>query len=125
MTKGERCQTLFAKMRDLSGAIAHLMQSLVADNSCCARLNALAEGLAGLMRCRSLLSLLRRMADAVLRLARAIGELIQLVCGRVERFLGEFDAGKKLGRFAKNAIQHCQVGKFTTGFVSNLLPGCG
>ena len=90
-------------------------------------MQALASGLAGLFRCRYLVNLLSRMAAAVLRLVKAMGELIQLVWSHVQGFLGEFDAAKKLGRFAKNQIRNFKVGKLATGFAStqSWLPGCG
>lgn len=127
--KGVHCQTLLDKMRELCAAVSNVMQALAAENgmNCCVRMQALASGLAGLFRCRYLVNLLRRMAAAVLRLVKAIGDLIQLVWSRVQGFLGEFDAAKKLGRFAKNQIRNSKVGKLATGFASNQswLPGCG
>lgn len=123
-SKGERCQVLYAKMHELCGAVTNLVKAIVAEN-CCARMKAIAAGLASLFRCRHLVALLRRVASAVLRLVQAIGELIQLVWGRVQGFLGEFDAANKLGRFAKNKIKNSKVGKMATGLVSGMLQGRG
>jgi len=117
--KGERCQVLYDKMRELCGAVTNLTRVIVAEN-CCARWKAIASGLASLFRCRYLVALLRKVASAVLRLVKAIGELIQLVWDRVQGFLGEFDAAKKLGRFAKNKIKNSKVGKMATGLMSAL-----
>ena len=125
--KGAHCQTLFGKLHDLCAAVSNLMKASVAENNCCVRMQALATGLAGLFRCRHLVNLMRRMADAVLRLVKAMAELIQLLWSRVQGFLGEFDAAKKLGRFVNSKIRNSKVGQLTSGFVRNsmCLPGCG
>jgi len=121
--KGKRCQDLLTKMRDLCGAVIRLLKAMVApDNCCCTRLRAIAAMAASLFQCRHLVALLRKVAEAVMRLVEAIGKVLDLAWDRFQGFLSEFDAAKKLGRFA-SGVMNSGVGRLATGIVSNILPG--
>jgi len=123
-SKGERCQLFFGKMAELCRAVTNLMKAIVSENCCCAKMRAILSGIASLFRCRHLLALLRRVAEAVVRLVKAIGQVIGLAFGRIQGFLEEFDAAKKLGRFAKK-VKNSNVGKLASGLMSSILPSGG
>jgi hypothetical protein len=121
-SKGNLCQSLFAQMKDLCGTVTKLAKALVLDNNCCARAVAIAAGVASLFRCRSLVNLLAKAAQAAQRLIQAIGNLIKQAWQRFLGFTQEFQAAKKLGKFV-NGVKNSKVGHVASGLVSSLLPG--
>lgn len=116
-SKGERCQVLLQKMLELCRAVANIMTSLMTEN-CCTRWHTLASNVVSLFRARHLIRLLRRVAQVTLQLLAAIGRVIKLIWSRIQGFLDDFDAAKKIGRLA-NGVKK-SAGKVVSGLMSNL-----
>lgn len=121
-TKGQVCQSLLNQMRTLCTTIAKLMKTLLVDN-CCVQAVAIATSIGNLFRCRNLVRLLIRAADAIKKLIHAIGKLAKQAWKKIQNFMNEFDAAKKIGRFV-SGVKQSKVGQMATGLVSTFMkPG--
>jgi hypothetical protein len=121
-SKGQVCQSLLNQMHTLCNTIGKLMKTLLVDN-CCVQAIAIATSIGNLFRCRNLVRLLIRAADAIKKLIKAIGKLAAQAWKRIQNFMNEFDAAKKIGRFVSD-VKQSKVGKMAGGLVSTFLkPG--
>lgn len=116
--KGQVCRSLLLQMQQVFGTVARLSQAIFSSNSnCCALAHSLAASVASLFQCRRLVDLLSKAAAALVRLVKAIGQLIETVWERVQGFVQEFGAAKKVGRFVAG-IQQSKVGQLATSLTN-------
>jgi hypothetical protein len=117
--KGKICQKLLHQMGTLCATITRLMKTLIVDN-CCVQALAIATSIGSLFRCRNLVQLLIKAATAIKRVIKAIGALISKAWKRIQNFMSEFDAAKKIGRFV-SGVKNSKVGQMATGLVSTFM----
>jgi hypothetical protein len=118
-SKGQVCQSLLKQMHTLCNTIGKLMKTLLFDN-CCVQAVAIATSIGNLFRCRNLVRLLIRAAEAIKKLIQAIGKLAAQAWKRIKNFMNEFDAAKKIGRFV-SGVKQFKVGQMAGGLVSSFL----
>lgn len=120
-SKGELCKNLLDQLRELCTSVTTLAKSLIVDD-CCAQTMAVVSGVPALFRCRSLVYLLAKGAQAAMRLIKAIGDLISEAWQRFLGFLNEFQAAKTLGKFITD-VKNTKVGEMASSLVSSFIPG--
>lgn len=111
-SKGVVCQNLFQQMQDLCSSLARIAQAYLSGDGCCAQIRAVVDGIASLFRCRALAQILTRAAQAAIRLVAAIITLVRITWQKVQGFMKQFKAAKKIGKFVSgvgkkmNHIKH-------------------
>jgi hypothetical protein len=125
LTKQNVCGLIFDKMQGLSRTILNLANALAMENaSCCDQLNALAAGTASMVQCLRISKLLERAAGAAKKLLKALMEFGQKAWTKFCRFVEEFDAAKRLGRFVQVSItplKASKVGQGAAGLLCHIL----
>jgi hypothetical protein len=122
--KGATTEQIFGQMQTVSQSLKALVQTLLlhtdAKNAtCCSycdQMKAIFQSIGALFQCQKFATLLARAAEAAMRLIQAIGKLIGSALEKVQGFVQEFFAAKKIGKFVQSSMA------VATGLVSNFRP---
>lgn len=110
-SKGQLAIDLFRQMSNLNTVLADGVSTVLADSKCCIKLHAAMKSVSTLLRSQKLVKVLVSAATAVERLMDALEKLVEVAWQKMQGFLEQFAAAKKLGKFVKDVKGKLDTGK--------------
>lgn len=102
-SKGELCQTIFDKVKELAGSVLDITGAFVGQ-TCCAQVQAVFTQGRDILSCLRMSTLMSKLAEAGDRLVKAIMNLLKIAEEKIMGFMEEFQAAKKIQHFVNDKL---------------------
>jgi flagellar biosynthesis chaperone FliJ len=109
--KGQLAVDVLKQMKSVNTVVADLMGGLVAETTCCTKIHAAVKSVGTLLRGKKLVQILVTASTAVQKLIDALEMLIETAWQKMQAFLEQFSAAKKIGKFVKGVVGKAEKGK--------------
>jgi hypothetical protein len=108
--KGQLAVDLFQQMKNVNTVLVDRMGNLVAETTCCSKIQAAVQSVSTLLRCQKLVKVLVTASTAVERLTDALEKLIDTAWQKMQGFLDQLSAAKKLNQSVQDVKGQIETG---------------